>query len=101
MKLEQITQVCCLGTGTMGFGTALFFAQNGYRVNMFGRSQASLDKGFASIKDALAVYKANGLATDADIDRTIGNINSMPNRFREKLLNILLSPYREMHNSEC
>lgn len=74
MKLEDIKTICNLGTGTMGFGTALAFAMNGYTVRMFGRSDASVERGFASIKDALEMYKRNGLVTEEDIPATLARI---------------------------
>ena len=74
MKVESITKVCCLGTGTMGFGTALSFALKGYTVSLFGRSRESLDRGFAGITDALRVYTDNDLATDDDAGRALASI---------------------------
>ncbi|MBN1332262.1 MAG: hypothetical protein JW971_00735, partial [Synergistales bacterium] len=49
MKLEQIRLIAGIGTGTMGSGTALVFALGGYRVNLYGRTQASLDRGLKRI----------------------------------------------------
>ena len=74
MKVEDIKNICNLGTGTMGFGTALFFAMNGYTVRMFGRSDASIERGFASIRDALNMYRENGLVTEEDIPVILGRI---------------------------
>ncbi len=76
MKVDEIRNICNLGTGTMGFGTALLFAMNGYTVRMFGRSDASIERGFASIRDALGMYKENGLVAEetipAILERIIG-----------------------------
>ncbi|QQY80776.1 3-hydroxybutyryl-CoA dehydrogenase [Keratinibaculum paraultunense] len=49
----NIKNVAVLGTGTIGHGIAQLCAQKGYNVNMFGRSDASLDRGFNSIKNNL------------------------------------------------
>ena len=49
MHVHDIKTICNLGTGTMGFGTALLFALNGYAVRMFGRSAASVERGFVCI----------------------------------------------------
>lgn len=46
-QLKDIKRICNLGCGTMGFGTAIAFAQNGYEVNMFGRKDASIARGYA------------------------------------------------------
>lgn len=74
MKVEQIKNICNLGTGTMGFGTALFFAMKGYTVRMFGRSDASIERGFNSISDALHMYERNGLVSEKDIPVTMARI---------------------------
>lgn len=74
MHVHDIKTICNLGTGTMGFGTALLFAMNGYAVRMFGRSAASVDRGFASIRDALETYGRNGLVSGADIPAILGRI---------------------------
>ncbi len=45
-----IKKVAVLGTGTMGHGIAQLCAQSGYNVNMYGRSDESLERGFNGIK---------------------------------------------------
>ena len=79
MNVEQINRVCSVGTGTMGFGTALAFAFSGCSVSMAGRSEASLDRAFGNIKQALEAYKAGGLATDQKIAQTLANIQGCTN----------------------
>lgn len=74
MKVEDIKNICNLGTGTMGFSTALLFAKKGYNVRMFGRSEASVERGFANIKAALETYKENQLVTEAEIPQIIARI---------------------------
>lgn len=74
MHVHDIKTICNLGTGTMGFGTALLFALNGYAVRMFGRSAASVERGFASIRGALDMYGRNGLVHEADIPAILGRI---------------------------
>lgn len=61
----------------MGFGTALMFAMAGYDVRMFGRSEASLERGFKSINAALATYRENDLVKDADIPGILGRIKGV------------------------
>jgi len=41
--------IAVVGAGTMGNGIAHVFAQNGFLVNLIDISQASLDKGMATI----------------------------------------------------
>lgn len=74
MKVEDIKNICNLGTGTMGFSTALLFAKKGYNVRMFGRSEASVERGFANIKSALETYKENQLVTEEEIPQIIARI---------------------------
>jgi 3-hydroxybutyryl-CoA dehydrogenase len=77
MKAEDIRNICNLGTGTMGYGTALTFARAGYAVRMFGRSDASIDKGFKSINIALATLRENNLISEADIPVILGRIKGV------------------------
>lgn len=74
MKAEDIKNICNLGTGTMGFGTALLFAKKGYSVRMYGRSEASVERGFSNIKATLETYKENQLVTEAEIPQIIARI---------------------------
>lgn len=74
MRADEIRTICNLGTGTMGFGTALLFAMKGYAVRMFGRSEASVERGFGKIREALETYKRSGLITEEAIPATLGRI---------------------------
>lgn len=67
MKLSEFKKICNLGTGTMGFGTALTFAMAGYQVNMFGRSEASIQRGMTAVEAALKTYCRHGIITDEDM----------------------------------
>lgn len=77
MQVEDIKKICNLGTGTMGFGTALMFAMHGYEVRMFGRSDASIERGFNSIKAALETYRRHGLVQDDEIPSILGRIRGV------------------------
>ena len=66
MKLEQIRLIAGIGTGTMGSGTALVFALGGYRVNLYGRTQASLDRGLKRISSSMALLSENGLISEEE-----------------------------------
>lgn len=76
-EVEEIKVICNLGTGTMGYGTALMFARAGYQVRMFGRSDASIEKGFNNIKAALATYLANNLVQQTDIPAILGRVKGV------------------------
>lgn len=77
MRIEDIKIICNLGTGTMGFGTALTFAMAGYDVRMFGRSRASIERGFASIRAALETYRRHGLVEEAEPPAILGRIRGV------------------------
>ena len=77
MRLENIKNICNLGTGTMGFGTALTFAMAGYNVRMFGRSEASIERGFASIKAALDTYCRHQLIKESEIPSILERIKGV------------------------
>jgi 3-hydroxybutyryl-CoA dehydrogenase len=77
MKVETIKNICNLGTGTMGFGTAVMFAMAGYNVKMYGRSDKSITRGLDGVKAALAIYQENGLVKETDIPAIIGRIKGV------------------------
>lgn len=77
MKLEDIKVIGSLGTGTMGFGIALLYAMNGYEVRMFGRSDASVKRGFNSINDALEMYKKHDLVKESEIPEILKRITGV------------------------
>lgn len=77
IKVKEIKNICNLGTGTMGFGTALIFAMAGYRVKMFGRSGESIKSGFKKIKAALEIYRANGLVEETRIPEIVARIEGV------------------------
>jgi 3-hydroxybutyryl-CoA dehydrogenase len=77
MRLDSIKNICNLGTGTMGYGTALTFAMAGYNVRMFGRSPASIERGFASIQAALETYRRHHLVREAEIPGILDRIQGV------------------------
>lgn len=77
MKVEDIKNICNLGTGTMGFGTALTFAMAGYNVRMYGRSEESIARGFKGVTGALQLYCEHGLVQETDVAAIIGRIKGV------------------------
>ncbi|MBM4270706.1 MAG: 3-hydroxyacyl-CoA dehydrogenase family protein [Deltaproteobacteria bacterium] len=77
MQLKDIKNVCNLGTGTMGFGTALTFALAGYTVRMFGRSDMSIERSFKNIRAALETYREHDLIKEAAIAEILGRITGV------------------------
>ena len=76
-QLKDIKRICNLGCGTMGFGTAIAFAQNGYEVNMFGRKDASIARAMRNIHATLDVMKANDLLTEAEEKELLSYIHGV------------------------
>ncbi|APM40071.1 3-hydroxyacyl-CoA dehydrogenase family protein [Clostridium kluyveri] len=56
----DIKNVAVLGTGTMGNGIVQLCAESGLNVNMFGRTDASLERGFTNIKSSLKNLEEKG-----------------------------------------
>lgn len=68
--------VAVIGAGTMGNGIAHVFAQTGYKVNLIDISQASLDKGVATIAKNLDRQVAKEVITEANKAETLSNITT-------------------------
>ena len=71
--------VAVIGAGTMGNGIAHTFAQSGYKVQLIDISQASLDKGVATITKNLDRMLAKERITEAQKQETLGNITTFTN----------------------
>lgn len=68
--------VAVIGAGTMGNGIAHTFAQSGFKVQLIDISQASLDKGLATISKNLDRMVAKEKITEEDKQATLGNISA-------------------------
>lgn len=71
--------VAVIGAGTMGNGIAHTFAQFDYKVQLIDVSQASLDKGIATISKNLDRMVAKETITEADKQKTLKNITTYTN----------------------
>jgi 3-hydroxybutyryl-CoA dehydrogenase len=69
MKTEDIKNVAVLGTGTMGPGIALQFARAGYRVNLWGRSEVSRDRGERNLLLNMDDLLREGILEDDEVNR--------------------------------
>ena len=72
-------QITVIGAGTMGNGIAHVFAQNGYKVNLVDISQASLDKGMATITKNLDRMISKEVIDGAKKEATLSNITTYTN----------------------
>ena len=68
--------VAVIGAGTMGNGIAHVFAQFGYKVSLIDISQASLDRGMATIGKNLDRQVAKDAITEADKQATLNNLTT-------------------------
>ncbi|MFT5102808.1 MAG: 3-hydroxybutyryl-CoA dehydrogenase [Candidatus Latescibacterota bacterium] len=68
--------VAVIGAGTMGNGIAHTFAQFDYKVQLIDISQASLDKGMATISKNLDRMVAKEKISEDDKNRTLANITT-------------------------
>jgi len=74
MNIKNIT---VLGTGTMGHGIALLSAKAGLNVVMYGRSDASLERGFNSIKSSLDLLKGEGKLDESKCAEILSKIKGV------------------------
>src|ERR671934_2944186 len=58
---ERFARVAVVGTGMMGPGIALTLARGGCRVALYGRTEASKERGLARVDSALAFLVAHGV----------------------------------------
>ena len=68
--------IAVIGAGTMGNGIAHVFAQSGFEVNLVDISQASLDKGLATISKNLDRMVSKGVIEEEVKNSTLGNITT-------------------------
>ncbi|MDC6363124.1 MULTISPECIES: 3-hydroxyacyl-CoA dehydrogenase family protein [Flavobacteriaceae] len=68
--------IAVIGAGTMGNGIAHVFAQNGFQVNLIDISQASLDKGIATITKNLDRMLAKEVIDQKNKETTLANIST-------------------------
>ena len=68
--------IAVIGAGTMGNGIAHTFAQFNYKVHLIDISQASLDKGIATITKNLDRMVAKEKISEADKTQTLKNITT-------------------------
>ncbi|APY09582.1 3-hydroxybutyryl-CoA dehydrogenase [Winogradskyella sp. J14-2] len=71
--------IAVIGAGTMGNGIAHTFAQSGFKVNLIDISEASLERGLATISKNLDRMVAKEKITENDKVETLGNITTYTN----------------------
>ena len=77
MKVKDIKRICNLGTGTIGPGITLTFAMAGYQVDMYGRSDTSIKRGFQRIETILGSFCENNLVEATEVPVIMGRIKGV------------------------
>jgi 3-hydroxyacyl-CoA dehydrogenase len=72
--IEDIRKIFVVGAGTMGHGIAQSFAQEGYDVSLFSRSEQTLDRAKALIKSSLDTLAQEGMIDRKQIPAIIARI---------------------------
>ncbi len=70
----DIKKIFIVGAGTMGHGLAQVFAQGGYQVSLFSRSQETLDRANTLMKSSLNTMVEAGLVDKSQIQTILDRI---------------------------
>ena len=71
---DRIKKIAIVGGGLMGHGVAQFFAQGGYPVAMYNRTEESSARAMAELKRGLTLFVKEGLSTQAEADAALARI---------------------------
>ena len=74
MNLEKIRNIAVFGAGVMGNSIAQAFAENGYRVRLWSRSQQTLDRAITLIQSTLETMVTSGRIPDHDAPKILDHI---------------------------
>jgi len=74
MKIEDISHIAVLGTGTMAPAIALLCSKLGYNVSIWGRSDTSLQRAFDRLKSHLQTYRENNLIQEEQAELILSRI---------------------------
>ena len=76
MDVKDIKKIFVVGAGTMGSGLAQAYAEAGYQVTLYSRTQQTLDKAVTLAKSSLETVAAEGLVNAKDIPVIMGRIKT-------------------------
>ena len=74
MNLENIRNIAVFGAGVMGNSIAQAFAENGYRVRLWSRSQQTLDRAITLIQSTLETMVKSGRISDQNAPKILDHI---------------------------
>jgi 3-hydroxybutyryl-CoA dehydrogenase len=68
MRFEDVQRVAMIGSGTMGAGMAMCYAQAGYQVVLYSRTSESLERALGRIERSQAVFVQEGLISSQEAE---------------------------------
>jgi len=74
VRKEDVRKILVAGAGTMGHGIAQSFAQGGYQVSLFSRSQQTLDRAAALVETSLNTLAEGGLLEKDELPAVLNRI---------------------------
>jgi 3-hydroxybutyryl-CoA dehydrogenase len=74
MDVKDVKKIFVVGAGTMGSGLAQVYAQAGYNVTLYSRTQQTLDKAIELTKSSLQTMAQEGLIDNKKIPTILGRI---------------------------
>lgn len=77
MPARDARRVCIIGTGTMGSSIALNFAWEGWKVELYARSDESLKKGISLVRKNIGILVENGLLEPDDVSLILNQIQGL------------------------
>jgi len=88
MEISDITRVGVVGAGTMGSGVAELFAESGYEVIWYNRSEVGIQRGLARIRRNQQVLMRHKILTLTDAELALARLH--PTDDLEALSNVEL-----------
>jgi 3-hydroxybutyryl-CoA dehydrogenase len=74
MEISNITRVGVVGAGTMGSGIAEIFAESGYEVIWYNRSEAGMQRGLARIRSNQQILMHHNILTPTDAEAVLARL---------------------------
>ncbi len=76
MELKDVKKIFVVGAGTMGAGLAQVYAEAGYQVSMYSRTQQTLDKAMELTKSSLKTEADEGFINTKQIPAVLSRIKT-------------------------
>lgn len=68
MQFEDVQRMAMIGSGTMGAGMAMCYAQAGYSVALYSRTSQSLERALGRIENSQALFVQEGLISNQEAE---------------------------------